>query len=133
MSSGHPVSGRCGAHPMACPMSARRKVFNDQVAVPSRSRSGGRRNSARIRSRSSGPYWIGGRPSCLPFHRRQADLVEPRYPRGDGVAQGTPDEFGGVRIRAAIADREQRARAPPITLEHCGCAPIAPVTGVLSS
>jgi len=47
----------------------------------------------------------------LPFHRRQADLVEPRYPRGDGVDQGTPDEFGGVRIRAAIADREQRARA----------------------
>jgi nucleotide-binding universal stress UspA family protein len=41
---------------------ARCKVFNDQVAVPSRLRSGGRRNSARIRLRSSGPYRVGGRP-----------------------------------------------------------------------
>src|SRR6266511_253568 len=48
--------------PSGARRSARCKVFNDQVAVPSRSRSGGRRNSARIRSRSSGPYWMGGRP-----------------------------------------------------------------------
>src|SRR6266702_139241 len=41
---------------------ARCSVFNDQVAVPSRSRSGGRRNSFRIRSRSAGPYSTGGAP-----------------------------------------------------------------------
>src|SRR5215467_2444220 len=50
---GRPSGARC---------SARCKVFNDQVAVPSRSRSGGRRNSAKMRSRSSGPYCVGGRP-----------------------------------------------------------------------
>src|SRR6266498_3406714 len=48
--------------PSGARRSARCNVFKDQVAVPSRSRSGGRRNSFRIRSRSSGPYWIGGRP-----------------------------------------------------------------------
>src|SRR6266853_664471 len=45
---------------------ARCNVFNDQVAVPSRSRSGGRRNSVRILSRSAGPYSTGGAPPpCL--------------------------------------------------------------------
>src|SRR5579859_6724955 len=39
---------------------ARCKVFNDQVAVPSRSRSGGRWNSFKIRSRSAEPYSTGG-------------------------------------------------------------------------
>src|SRR5215471_12419836 len=75
----HQVRSRCQVMPASCntaqmvyvltfgrPSGARRsarcKVFNDHVAVPCRSRSGGRRNSARIRSRSSGPYWVGGRP-----------------------------------------------------------------------
>jgi hypothetical protein len=44
--------------PSGARRSARCKVFNDHVAVSSRSRSGGRRNSARIRSRSSGPYCV---------------------------------------------------------------------------
>src|SRR6266536_443869 len=48
--------------PSGASCSARCNVFNDQVSVPSRSRSGARRNSRRIRSRSSGPYWVGGRP-----------------------------------------------------------------------
>src|SRR6266508_6722884 len=48
--------------PSAARRRARCKVFNDHVAVPSRSRSGGRRNSARIRSRCCGPYSVGGRP-----------------------------------------------------------------------
>src|SRR6266567_6114047 len=75
----HQDRSRCQLIPASCntaqmvyvltfgkPSGARRRarcnVFNDQVAVPSRSRSGGRRNSARIRSRSAGPYWVGGRP-----------------------------------------------------------------------
>src|SRR5260370_39460 len=75
----HQVRSRCQVMPASCstaqmvyvltlgrPSAARRrarcKVFNDQVAVPSRSRSGRRRNSARIRSRSAAPYWVGGRP-----------------------------------------------------------------------
>src|SRR6266568_1323768 len=75
----HQVRSRCQVIPASCstaqmvyvltlgrPSGARRrarcKVFNDQVAVPSRSRSGGRRNSVRIRSRSPEPYWVGGRP-----------------------------------------------------------------------
>src|SRR6266536_6657806 len=75
----HQLRSRCQLMPASCstaqmvyvltlgkPSGARRnarcKVVSDQVAVPSRSRSGGRRNSARIRSRSAGPYWVGGRP-----------------------------------------------------------------------
>src|SRR4029453_13634289 len=48
--------------PSGARRSARCNVFRDQVAVPSRSRSGGRRNPSRTRSRSSGPYGVGGRP-----------------------------------------------------------------------
>src|SRR5438874_6082137 len=48
--------------PSGARRSARCKVFKDQVAVPSSSRSGARRNFFRIRSRSSAPYWVGGRP-----------------------------------------------------------------------
>ncbi len=54
----------------------------------------------------------GWTPTGLPFHRRQADLVETSHPGGDRVAQGTPNELGGFRVRAAIADREQGARRP---------------------
>jgi hypothetical protein len=43
---------------------ARRRVVSDQVAVPSRSRSGARRNSRRMRARSAGPYRTGGPPPC---------------------------------------------------------------------
>src|SRR6266581_2802903 len=73
----HQDRSRCQLIPASCntaqmvyvltfgkPSGARRRarcnVFNDQVAVPSRSRSGGRRNSFRIRSRSAGPYSTGG-------------------------------------------------------------------------
>src|SRR6266567_8175317 len=75
----HQDRSRCQLIPASCntaqmvyvltfgkPSGARRRarcnVFNDQVAVPSRSRSGGRRNSARIRSRSAGQYSTGGAP-----------------------------------------------------------------------
>jgi hypothetical protein len=79
----HQDRSRCQLIPASCrtaqivyvltfgkPSGARRRarcsVFNDQVAVPSCSRSGGRRNSLRIRSRSAGPYSTGGAPPpCL--------------------------------------------------------------------
>ena len=48
--------------PSSALRSARWSVVSDQVAVWSRSRSGGRRTSARIRSRSAAPYWILGPP-----------------------------------------------------------------------
>jgi Recombinase len=56
---------------------ARCKVFNDQVAVPSRSRSGGRRNSTRIRDR------------CLCGTHQQRD--------GQGGARSRPPGPGAVR------------------------------------
>jgi len=53
----------CG-RPSGAPHNARCNVVSDQVAVPSRSRSGARRNSRRIRSRSGSPYWVAGPPPC---------------------------------------------------------------------
>ena len=53
LTSGSPSSAR---------RSARWSVVNDQVAVLSRARSGVRRTSARIRSRSAAPYLILGPP-----------------------------------------------------------------------
>lgn len=50
--------------PSAAVRSARCKVTSDHVAVPSRWRSGGRWNSARMRSRSAGPYTGVGPPPC---------------------------------------------------------------------
>src|SRR5215213_9955290 len=50
--------------PSSALRSARCSVVSDQVAVLSRSRSGVRRTSARIRSRSAAPYFILGPPPC---------------------------------------------------------------------
>ena len=50
--------------PSSALRSARWSVVNDQVAVLSRSRSGVRRTSVKIRSRSAAPYLTLGPPPC---------------------------------------------------------------------
>src|SRR5215210_4722668 len=55
--------------PSGAARSARCKVVSDQVAVPSRSRSGARRNSRRMRSRSGSRYRGSGPP---PWRRSRA-------------------------------------------------------------
>jgi hypothetical protein len=78
----HQERSRCQLTPASCktvqmvyvltmgsPSGARRRarcnVVNDQVAVPSGSHAGERRNSARIRSRSAAPYRTGAPPPRL--------------------------------------------------------------------
>jgi len=58
------VYGLTSGSPSSALRSARGSIVNDQVAVWSRSRSGVRCTSARIRSRSAAPYLPLGPPPC---------------------------------------------------------------------
>jgi hypothetical protein len=60
----------------------------------------------------------GWMPTGLAFHRCQANLVEPSYSCGEGIAQLAPDTVGGIGIRAAVADGQQRTSSRD---RYCRC------------
>ncbi len=111
---GHQVRLCCQVEPASCkthpivkvlscgkPSGAVRKaccrVVSDQVAVPSRSRSGARRNSARMRSRSVAVYWVGAPPPCR------------------GARASTPSRLQrATRSATASLDRRPPARAAAV-------------------
>jgi hypothetical protein len=88
------------------------KEFNDQVAVPSRSRSGGRRNSARIRSRSSGPYCVGGRsPACRSTAARPTRLKRVTHAATESPRRAR--RVGQLRYTSCLrSPRAERVLAP---------------------
>jgi hypothetical protein len=92
--------------PSGARRSARCNVFSDQVAVPFRSRCGGRRNSVRIRSRSG--TVLGRRSTArLALHSPQSESVQERHPLRDRIAHRPTDQSCRFGVQPGIARREQ--------------------------
>jgi hypothetical protein len=109
--------------PSGAERNARCKVVSDQVAVPSRARSGARRNSWRIRSRSSSPYWMAGPPPC-----RRSSAVSPAVlkratrwatacrDRRPAMRAAVVNEAPSATARSAFAWATRSARSLPARL-----------------
>ena len=90
--------------------SARCKVFSDHVAVPSRSRSGVRRNSSRIRSRSSGPYSVGGRPpGCRSTAARPSSLKRATQTAIESPTERPTNRAASVYVAPSLTASSARA------------------------
>ena len=98
--------------PSSALRNARWSVANDQLAVLSRARSGVRRTSARMRSRSAAPYFTRGPPPC----RGVTDARPSRLNRPTSSPTASPDRRP-TRLAASVYEHpsatasKARARA----------------------
>jgi hypothetical protein len=93
------------------PSGARRKarwsVFSDHMAVPSRSRSGDRRTSRRIRSSSARPYTFRWPPPCLESNAPRPLSVEACHKIRHSLRASPPRSPGGLSKAGPVVDRNQ--------------------------
>src|SRR5207245_9571434 len=77
------------------------------------SRSGGRRNSLRIRSRSCGPYWIGGRPpACRSTAARPTWLNRATHAATESPRARPTSSAASVYELPWLTASSERARPP---------------------
>ena len=106
--------------PSGARRSARCNVDSDQVAVPSCSRSGGRRNSRTIRSTAVGPYARGGPPPCpgsiawIPSRlKRATSRPTPTCERRPACCAATVNDAPSATANSAFARATRSARSLP--------------------